>query len=109
MTDSYASIYADSLGDPERFWLSASSAISWSRVPREALDDSRPPFYRWFPDGELNTCYNALDRHIEAGHGDRLALIYDSPITGESARYSYSVLRDEVARFAGALRELGVG
>lgn len=109
MTDSYANIYAASLGDPEQFWLSAASAISWSHVPRKALDDSHPPFYRWFPDAELNTCYNALDRHIEAGHGDRLALVYDSPVAGQAARYSYSSLREEVSLFAGVLRDLGVG
>lgn len=77
--------------------------------PSRALDDSAAPIYRWFPDGELNTSYNALDRHVEAGHGDRTALIYDSPVTGTGRSYTYSELRDEVALFAGALRELGVG
>ncbi|OXM73105.1 MULTISPECIES: propionyl-CoA synthetase [Amycolatopsis] len=104
----YAGVYEESLRDPEGFWLAAASAISWSRQPGRALDAARPPWYRWFPDGRLNTCYNALDRHVRAGRGDRDALIYDSPVTGSSARYTYSELLDEVSRFAGALRGLGV-
>jgi propionyl-CoA synthetase len=72
------------------------------------LDDSSAPFYRWFPDGVLNTCYNALDRHVEAGRGEQAALVYHSAMTGYRATYSYTQLRDEVARFAGALRSLGV-
>jgi propionyl-CoA synthetase len=105
----YEDSYRRSLSDPEAFWLDAAGAISWSRPPSRALDDSAAPIYRWFPDGELNTSYNALDRHVEAGHGDRTALIYDSPVTGTSRSYTYSELRDEVALFAGALRALGVG
>ncbi|MBK1783323.1 propionyl-CoA synthetase [Prauserella sp. ASG 168] len=105
----YAEAYAESLRDPESFWLGAAGSIDWSQRPATALDDSRPPFYRWFPDGRLNTCHNALDRHVAAGNGDRLALVYDSPVTGESARYTYGELLYEVARCAGALRELGVG
>jgi propionyl-CoA synthetase len=94
--------------EPEAFWLNAAEAVDWERKPSRALDDSNPPFYRWFPDGELNTCYNALDRHIDAGSGDTAALIYDSAVTGTKASYSYTELRDEVARFAGVLRGLGV-
>ncbi|MGH3436745.1 MAG: propionyl-CoA synthetase [Sciscionella sp.] len=105
----YADAYAKSLSDPESFWLSAADCIDWSRQPDRALDSSRPPFYRWFPDGELNTCYNALDRHVAAGRGDQAALIYDSPVTGDHASYSYAELTDEVARFAGVLAGLGVG
>ncbi|MGH3629484.1 MAG: propionyl-CoA synthetase [Sciscionella sp.] len=105
----YADLYAESLSDPEGFWLSAAEAIDWSRKPGRALENSSPPFYRWFPDGELNTCYNALDRHVAAGRGDQAALIYDSPVTGGHASYSYAELTDEVARFAGALAGLGVG
>ncbi|GAA5148819.1 hypothetical protein GCM10023321_11680 [Pseudonocardia eucalypti] len=77
--------------------------------PTRALDGSRPPFYRWFPDAELNVCHNALDRHVEAGRGERAALVYDSPVTGIRRTYSYAGLRDEVARFAGVLAGLGVG
>ena len=79
------------------------------RPPTRALDASRPPFYRWFPDGELNVCHNALDRHVDAGRGDQPALIYDSPVTGTRRSYTYAELRDEVARFAGVLAGLGVG
>jgi propionyl-CoA synthetase len=105
----YEDSHRRSLADPEGFWLEAAGAITWTRPPTRALDDSAAPIYRWFPDGELNTSYNALDRHIEAGHGDRTALIYDSPVTGSTRSYTYAELRDEVALFAGALRGLGVG
>ncbi|MGJ6963858.1 propionyl-CoA synthetase [Streptosporangium sp. G11] len=105
---SYADAFARSIADPEDFWAEAAEAVTWSRPPREVLDAGAPPFYRWFPDGELNTCHNALDRHVEAGHGDRIALIHDSPVTGTGGRHTYAELRDEVARFAGVLRSLGV-
>jgi propionyl-CoA synthetase len=105
----YRDTYAASISDPEKFWADAATAIDWYRAPTQVLDSSNPPFYRWFPDGELNTCHNALDRHIEAGHGERTALIYDSPVTQTKRRYSYAELRDEVARFAGVLTGLGVG
>ena len=105
----YDDSYRRSLEDPEGFWLEAAAAISWTRPPTRALDATTAPMYRWFPDASLNTSYNALDRHIEAGHGDRTALIYDSPVTGTGRRYSYAELRDDVATFAGALASLGVG
>ena len=82
--------------------------MTWTRAPQRVLDDSHPPFYRWFPDGELNTCANALDRHVEHGRGDQAALIYDSPVTGTQRTYTYRELLDETARFAGVLRGLGV-
>jgi propionyl-CoA synthetase len=104
----YERAYRRSLTDPEGFWLEAAAAIDWERPPGRALDDSNAPLYRWFPDGALNTCHNALDRHVEAGHGDRTALVYDSAYTGTRATYSYAQLRDEVARFAGVLHGLGV-
>ncbi|TWD84166.1 propionyl-CoA synthetase [Kribbella amoyensis] len=105
----YEESYRRSLADPAGFWLEAATAISWTTPPTRALDDSAAPLYRWFPDGELNTAYNALDRHVEAGHGDRNALIHDSPVTGTQRTYTYRELRDEVAVFAGALASLGVG
>ncbi len=83
--------------------------MTWTREPQQVLDDSNPPFYRWFPDGELNTCANALDRHVDGGRGDQAALIYDSPVTGSQRTYTYGELLDQTARFAGALRALGVG
>ena len=104
----YESVFRASVDDPEAFWLDAARAIDWQTVPTKALD-ARPPFYSWFPDGELNICANALDRHVEAGHGDRAALIYDSPVTGTKRTYTYAQLLDEVARFAGVLAGLGVG
>src|SRR3954468_15123366 len=105
----YEDVFRSSTEDPEGFWLGAAQALDWHVPPTRALDGSRPPFYRWFPDGELNVCHNALDRHIEAGHGDRAALIYDSPVTGTRRSYTYAQLRDEVAAFAGVLAGLGVG
>lgn len=105
----YRELFDACLEDPAGFWASAARAVSWSREPNRVLDDDNPPFYRWFPDGELNTCANALDRHVAAGRGDQLALIYDSPVTGAKRAYSYRELLDKTARFAGGLRELGVG
>ncbi|MCU1680056.1 MAG: prpE [Amycolatopsis sp.] len=104
----YSDSYQRSLDDPEGFWLEAARAVDWTREPTRALDTSNAPLYRWFPDGELNTSYNALDRHVENGRGDQVALIWDSPVTGTIRRYTYSELLDEVARFAGALAGLGV-
>jgi propionyl-CoA synthetase len=104
----YRKVYEHSIGDPDGFWADAATAIDWSRPPTRVLDRSREPFFRWFPDGELNTCHNALDRHVDAGRGDQPALIYDSPVTGTVRTYTYRELRDQVARFAGALRRLGV-
>src|SRR6478735_4356881 len=105
----YEKVFRASVDDPEAFWLGAAETIDWSRQPTRALDSSNPPFYRWFPDGELNVSFNALDRHVEAGGGEQAALIYDSPVTGTGRTYSYAELRDEVARFAGVLAGLGVG
>jgi propionyl-CoA synthetase len=107
--DIYRALHVRSLKDRERFWLEQAAAIDWARLPGRALDDSRPPFYRWFPDGELNTCHNALDRHVDAGHGDRMALVYDSPVTDTRRRYTYRQLRDATAELAGAIAALGVG
>ncbi|RTL62939.1 MAG: acetate--CoA ligase [Pseudonocardiaceae bacterium] len=105
----YDDIFRASVEDPERFWLDAAGALDWHVAPTRALDSANPPFYRWFPDGELNVAHNALDRHVEAGRGDQAALIYDSPVTQTQRTYTYSELRDEVARFAGVLVGLGVG
>ncbi|MGW6199389.1 propionyl-CoA synthetase [Kribbella sp. NPDC055110] len=105
----YDESYRRSLDDPDGFWLEAAEAISWTRPPTRALDATKAPIFHWFPDGALNTSYNALDRHVEAGDGDRTALIYDSPVTGTGRSYTYAQLRDEVATFAGALAALGVG
>ncbi|EFC86808.1 AMP-binding protein [Parafrankia sp. EUN1f] len=105
----YEDVFRASVEDRERFWLNAAGALDWHRAPTRALDDSNPPFYRWFADGEINVAHNALDRHVEAGRGDQAALIYDSPVTDTRRTYTYTQLRDEVATFAGVLRGLGVG
>ncbi|MBW8723650.1 MAG: propionyl-CoA synthetase [Inquilinus limosus] len=105
----YAEAYRRALDDPEGFWGEAADAIDWDRRWDRVLDDSNAPFTRWFAGGRLNTCHNALDRHVAAGHGDRIALIYDSPVTGTVRRFTYAELTDRVARFAGAMRSLGVG
>ncbi|WP_163512354.1 propionyl-CoA synthetase [Fodinicola acaciae] len=105
---SYRETYQRSLSDPAGFWLDAANTLSWHVPPTVALDDSRPPFFRWYPDGRLNTCHNALDRHVEHGRGGQPALIYDSPVTGTKRTYTYEQLRDEVAKFAGVLAGLGV-
>ncbi|MEU7812878.1 acetyl-coenzyme A synthetase N-terminal domain-containing protein, partial [Pseudonocardia sp. NPDC049154] len=105
----FGDLYRASVDDREGFWLEAAQALEWEQAPTRALDDSDPPFYCWFPDGEINVAHNALDRHVDAGRGEQAALIYDSPVTGTQRTYTYSQLRDEVAVFAGVLRELGVG
>lgn len=106
---SYQKQYQNSIENPELFWAEAASGLDWSKRWDRVLDDSRPPFYQWFEGGEVNTCYNALDRHCEAGRGAQAALIYDSPVTGQVRTYSYDQLLDEAARFAGVLKENGVG
>jgi propionyl-CoA synthetase len=105
----YAQQFDRSLSDPEGFWGEAAKDIDWYQPPGAVLDASRPPFYRWFPGGTLNTCFNAVDRHVRDGRGGQPALIYDSPVTGTTRTYTYAQLREEVARFAGVLRGLGVG
>ncbi len=102
-------VYGRALEDPLGFWAEAAGAIHWDKIWDKVLDDSGQPFYRWFAGGMLNTCYNALDRHVEAGRGDQSALIYDSPVTDTLKTYSYRELRDEVAAFAGALQAQGIG
>ncbi|GAB2670540.1 propionyl-CoA synthetase [Saccharopolyspora gloriosae] len=101
----YADAYQRSRTDPEGFWLDAAAAVDWDRAPTRALDDSG----RWFPDGVLNTCFNALDRHVRDGRGDQDAVIWDSAMTGQVSRWTYRELLDRVSRFAGALRARGVG
>jgi propionyl-CoA synthetase len=105
----YADVYRRSLADPDGFWGEQAALVTWFRKPTRVLDADSPPFYRWFPDGRLNTCYNALDRHVIAGRGDQAALIYDSPVTGTTETITYATLLQDVAAFAGALRDLGVG
>ncbi|MGO1397357.1 MAG: acetate--CoA ligase [Brevibacterium yomogidense] len=104
----YAEVARDAADDPHAFWLGAAQAIDWVTPPTRALDEENAPIYRWFPDGTLNVCANALDRHVEMGSGDRVALVYDSPVTDTVREYTFAVLRDEVSRFARALADRGV-
>jgi propionyl-CoA synthetase len=105
---SYASIYKKSIEQPESFWAEAAESLVWFQKWTQVLDSSNPPFYQWFKGGQLNTCYNALDRHVEEGRGEQAALIYDSPVTQTKRTYTYTQLRDEVSKFAGVLAGLGV-
>jgi propionyl-CoA synthetase len=108
MRDTYDAVYARWLNHPENFWAEAAAAVHWHEKWDRVLDDSRPPFYRWFPGGLVNTCYNALDRHVESGRADQPALIYDSPVTATVQTLTYRELLDQVARFAGVLNAQGV-
>jgi len=110
MANPYDVAYARSLSDPSGFWGDIAQQIDWVKPWDKVLDDSNPPFYRWFSGAECNTCYNAVDRHVKKGRGDQAALIYDSPMTGGTQKtYTYAQLQDEVSRFAGVLRANGVG
>ena len=104
----YDEVYARSMKDPEGFWARAAEAIHWEKRWDRVFDDSRKPFYRWFTGGVLNTCYNALDLHIDRGRGKQRALVYDSPVTNTVRVFTYAELRDAVARVAGALRRQGI-
>jgi propionyl-CoA synthetase len=104
----YDEVYRRSLAEPEAFWAEAAAAIDWVTPWEVVLDASAAPFNRWFTGGELNTCHNALDRHVAGGRADQPALVYDSPVTGTVASFTYRELRDAVATFAGALASLGV-
>lgn len=108
MTETFDAMIRRSLDDPDGFWGEVAEGIDWDKNWDTVLDRSGAPFYRWFQGGQLNTCYNALDRHVNAGRGDQLAVIYDSPMTGRVERFTYGELRDLVARFAGALVNEGV-
>jgi propionyl-CoA synthetase len=105
----YRTEHARSIEDPEGYWAEQAGLVDWIRKPSRVLDDDHPPFYRWFPDATLNTCFNALDRHVVRGHGDRTALVYDSAVAGVKRSFTYAQLVEEVAAFAGALRGFGVG
>ena len=108
MPGRYDEVYARSLQDPEGFWAEAAENVHWYKRWDRVLDRSDAPFYRWFSGGLLNTCYNAVDRHVEGGRAEQLALVYDSPVAGVKGSYSYRELLHEVARFAGVLAGLGV-
>ncbi|MEN8135704.1 MAG: propionyl-CoA synthetase [Thermodesulfobacteriota bacterium] len=104
----YNDVYTESIGNPEGFWGQAAEEITWQKKWDTVLDSSNPPFYRWFKGGKMNTCFNAVDRHVENGRGEQTAIIFDSPVTDSKRKISYRELRDQVAVFAGALKSQGV-
>ena len=108
MSEKFNEIYRKSIEDPENFWRREADDIFWFKKPSKILNKSNPPFYKWFEDGVTNTCYNALDIHIDNGQGQKTALIYDSPITGNKSKLTYEQLRSKVSKFAGALTNQGV-
>ncbi len=105
---SYAQVYAGWQTDPEDFWMQAARAIDWDVAPTRALNADRAPFYTWFADARVNTCWNAVDRHVAAGRADQAAIIYDSPMTGTCETITFAELQTRVARLAGALTARGV-
>ena len=104
----YQDVYKAWQADPEEFWMTAAEAIDWVQKPSKALWDDAAPLYEWYKDASVNTCYNAVDRHVLAGRGDQTAIIYDSPITGRKQEITFAQLKDRVSALAGALREKGV-
>ena len=108
MSEKFNEIYQKSINNPEKFWKDASEDIFWFKKPTKILNKSNPPFYKWYEDGVTNTCYNALDFHIDQGNGNKTALLYDSPITGNKAKFSFIELKEKVSKFAGALDNQGV-
>ena len=108
MTTDYSKIYERSISNPELFWGEAAEDVQWEKRWDKVLDDSNKPFYRWFVGGKLNTCYNALDYHVQNGRGNQTAIIYDSPVTDTVRKITYSELLETVSMFAGVLKDLGV-
>ena len=104
----FKEIYQRSIENPEEFWKTISEDIFWFQKPTKILNRSNPPFYKWFEDGKTNTCYNAIDLHIQNGLGDKTALIYDSPITGNKAKFTFNELKKRISKFAGALKNQGI-
>ena len=108
MSNHYETLYKASITNPEKFWGEAAKDVKWFKSYKKVLDDSNPPFYRWFPEGKINTCFNAIDRHVEEGNGSRTAIIYDSPVTSKKISFTYSDLKKRVSIFAGALKNFGI-
>ena len=108
MTQKYNEIYQKSIKNREDFWREIANDIFWYKKPSKILNTNNPPFYKWFEDGVTNTCYNAIDVHIDNGKGNKTALIYDSPITKSKTKFTYSELREKISKFAGALNNQGI-
>ena len=104
----YSDVYDSWKSDPEAFWMQAAEDINWDRKPSKALYGDNAPLYEWFSDGLVNTCYNAVDRHVENGRGNQTAIIHDSPITHTKHEITYAELQTRVASLAGALRAKGI-
>ena len=109
-TPAYEGAHAQSIGKHSRdeFWGEAAKSVDWVKDFDSVLDTANPPFYKWYPGGEINTCYNALDRHVKNGRGGQIAIVHDSPVTNTIQRITYSDLLDQVAKFAGVLYSKGV-
>ena len=108
MATKYQDIYQRSIQKPEVFWSEIADDIFWYKKPTKILNSDNPPFYKWFQDGITNSCYNAVDLHVEKGKGEKTAIIYDSPITNSQKKINYSELKNQVSIFAGALVNQGV-
>ena len=104
----FKEIYDKSIKKPDEFWREVADDIFWFKKPTKILNSANPPFYKWYEDGVTNTCYNALDLHIQNGLGDKIALIYDSPITGNKSQFTFKELKNKVSKFAGALKNQGI-
>ena len=106
MKSNFKEIYNDSLNKPEEFWKNISEDVFWFKKPSKILNKSNPPFYKWFEDGVTNSCYNALDFHIDQGRGDKTALIYDSPITDNKGKLTFNQLKQVLSEFDSLLKTL---
>jgi len=105
---SYQTIYKAAKSNPEKFWMEAANQVDWITPPTKALFEDNAPFYEWFSDAEVNTCYNAVDRHVLAGNGEQTAIIYDSPITGNKSKTSFLKLQNQTSKLGGLLKSQGV-
>ena len=108
MIKKYKEVYQNSLEDPKKFWSEVANDIFWYKKPTKILNSNSPPFYKWYEDGITNTCYNAVDLHVKNGNGEKLAIIYDSPITNSKKKITYNELKEQVSIFAGALVDQGI-
>lgn len=104
----YDETFKQSIEEPHVFWGNVAENVEWDKKWETVLDDSNPPHYRWFKGGKINTCYNCLDVHVERGNGERVAVVYDSPVTDTVKKFTYSQMLDLVSRFGGVLEGLGV-
>ena len=108
MTTKYDDVYQKSIQNRDAFWSEIADEIFWYKKPKKILNSKNPPFYKWYEDGTTNSCYNAVDLHVENGKGKKLAIIYDSPITNTQKKITYSELKDKVSTFAGVLINQGI-